>query len=209
MKALRRTAVPVALAVGGLLVVSACDVNETTYTGNASGKTVAVIGDDQTSTIQTDLHTAMDVFYQSRNISSDGKTMAQMQDTATTLAADNPQAVVIDLGTNDAKSGVAASDTLAQLDTMIAKFPSSCIVVVDLNEQATATPSYSVSTAHAYNEGLLSRHVTIADWNGTLMGNLADFTSAPDQLIPAGDGKPALANTITASVTQCFNPGGA
>ena len=73
MKAVRRSAVPIAIAVGGILLSTACDVNEASYTGNSGGQTVAIIGDDQTSTVQADLHTVMDPGYQSRNISHEGK----------------------------------------------------------------------------------------------------------------------------------------
>jgi hypothetical protein len=207
MKAVRRSAVPVAIAVGGLLLFTACDVDEASYTGYSGGQTVAIIGDNQTTTVQADLHSAMDPYYQSRNISHEGATVASMQSAADTLAATNPQAVVIDLGTNDANSGVPAATTEAQLNTMIAKFPSSCVVVVNLNEQSAA-PTYSVSTAQAVNVGVASSTALVADWNGTLSGNLAAYTASPANLIPAGSGKAALASTISTALSRCFVSGG-
>jgi hypothetical protein len=206
MKAARRTALPIAIAVGGLVVATACDVNESSYTGAPGGNTIAIIGDDQTAAIQTDLHTALDPSYASRNISLEGKTFAGMQASADTLAATNPQAVIIDVGTNDASTGASSDTMLAGLDTMIAKFPTSCVVVVNLNTQTTTDPSYSTATAGAYNDGLSSRNVYVADWNDDLAaGNLATYTTAPDQLVPTGDGKAALANDISNGVYRCFH----
>lgn len=207
MRRVHASVLPVAVGVGALaLLATACNVDEAAYTGNTSGRTVAIVGDDMTANSSGALHTALDAAYQSRNISHNTGTFTTMQASATTLAGTTPEAVVVDLGTNDANTGVSSDAMLASLDTIIAEFPSSCVVVVNLNEQSPAA-TYSVSTAQAFNAGLATRSVRVADWNGVLTGNLATYTSGPNQLYPTADGQAALSQQIGNTVNHCFSSG--
>jgi hypothetical protein len=192
------------LALGAVVATAAaCNVTETAYKGNPGGLKVAVVGDDLVDVSGPAIHSAMDDRFQTRIEGVDGGTVAGLQGAATDLAASSPNVIV--LGTNDVWKGNVPTDTsLAELDVMLAKFPNLCKVIVNVSEQTTAT-GYDLAKAHAFNLALPARGY-VADWDGSIAGNLSTYTSAPDYVIPNADGQAALAGNISGGVNSgCLN----
>src|SRR5262249_1363241 len=122
------------------------------------------------------------------------------------LGATTPTVVVVDLGTNDVVKGVPTATSLAAIDNVIANFPSSCVVVVNVNEQTTAG-GYNTAAAHAFNQGLVDRGLRIADWTCALTGHLTAYAASPAQVMPSAGGQTALAGLVSGTVHTCFGSG--
>lgn len=187
------------------MTLTSCDVNETAYTGNASGKKVAIIGDQVTSTAANSLHSALDGDYQVRIIAQDNKTLADMQAAADTLAATAPDAIVVNLGTQDVLNNIPSGTTLSGLLTLLGKFPSSCIVLTTINSHATVT-GFDASKAVAFNTAIsAARQVP---WDAVVEGDRDGETQAPDHILPSPTGTGNLGYLTWNTVNNCFGGGG-
>jgi hypothetical protein len=139
------------------------------YTGNASGPTVAVIGDSITQLGTFAIHQALDP---SSHVAVRGislQRVGQLQPVADKFALTSPQQVIIAAGNNDSIQAYPLNQTEADLETMIATFPSaSCITVETLNA-TTANGAFNqrIEALNAFIRALPATHpqVQIADWH--------------------------------------------
>ena len=72
------------------------------------------------------------------------------------------------------------------------------------SEQTTSAAGYDLVKAHDFNVALSARTPYVVDWNGTLVGNLATYTTSPDFVTPTAAGQAQLASMIQSEVDQCF-----
>ena len=181
---------------------------ESEYSG--SGPTVVVLGDSIADQSRRELHRVLDPHYRTKIAAVWGEGFASgplsaaiaegravMLGAAAEYARDTPATVVIALGTNDAWNPRleldAAEDAMAQ---MVAEFPDSCIVGVEVNEWSKAE-NYDRSEAGALNEQLRAR----AD---VVVPALQPSDVGDDMIHPRAEGKRAFAHAVASGVRQCL-----
>jgi hypothetical protein len=124
------------------------------------------------------------------------KGRAVMLEAAAEYARDTPATVVIALSTNHAWNPRldldAAEDAMSQ---MVAEFPESCIVGVEINEWSKAE-HYDPREASALNEQL-------RDLADVVVPALQPSDVGDDMIHPKAEGRMAFARAIASSVRQC------
>jgi lysophospholipase L1-like esterase len=136
-----------------------------------------------------------------------GRTFNTSQGAADSVADQRPSVVVVELGTNDVWSGTPLEEVTRELDAMLAKFPSSCIVVVTLNEAAVDARSlvgrlYDNAAAMALNAELRERADEVVEWSQAAN---ADRITYLDQgtIHPTERGRQLLADLMKAAADRC------
>jgi lysophospholipase L1-like esterase len=180
---------------------------ESEYSG--SGPTVVVLGDSIADVSRTELHHVLDRHYRTKIAAVWGEGFASgplsaaiaegkavMLVAAAEYARDTPTTVVVVLGTNDAWNPRleldAAENAMAQ---MVAEFPTSCIVGVEINEWSKAR-NYDRGEAAALNEQLR----VLAD---VVVPALEPSDVAEDMIHPKAEGRMAFARAIDSGIRRC------
>ena len=118
---------------------------------------------------------------------------------------DQPDVVVIALGTNDAWTpAVSASSAITELDRIVALFPESCIVATTIRELVPEQVDYDMLKARALNERLLAVADEVIDWNAAVVADPGLVGSDGIHLSPAGHEQRAALTTI--AVAKCLQP---
>jgi lysophospholipase L1-like esterase len=180
---------------------------ESEYAG--SGPALVVLGDSIADQSRAELHRVLDPHYRTKiaaltgegfgngplsAASGDGR--ALMLEAATDYARDDPVTVVIALGTNDAwnpRLGLDAAQ--AAMDDMVAMFPDSCVVGVEVSEWSEAE-NYDREEARALNEQLR----TLVD---VVVPALPPSDVGADMIHPRPEGRTAFAHAVASGVGEC------
>lgn len=204
----RRRGGLVALAAVALAIalVSAACIQEETFTGNPTGHTVALIGNQLTFQSRTAIHSTLDPTYQVKLSALSDSLIADQQTVGTTYATPAPEAIILEVGTGDVEKGTATAASLAQLDTLVAKYPTSCVIVVTLTEEGIgASPLvYNNTAAAAFNQGIYDRGLFYLDWNSATYGTGTQYRGA-DGITPTAEGQTLYAGLLESQLYTCFN----
>jgi lysophospholipase L1-like esterase len=190
-----------------IATLSGC-VIESNYSGSPPDPTVVMIGDSITTNARGQLHAELDPTYQTKISSWAGTGFSANQATADNYAASHPDAAVIEFGTNDAGGTSPAVDAIAQMDVMIAKFPSSCVVLVNVGTWFNA-PDKRPDVIAALNAAMASRaadapgHVLLADYVTTFTGHPELFVGDQAAIHPNSVGNVVLAQLIKDTLDRC------
>jgi len=196
----------VALVAAAALVVLAGCVNESTYSGDATGPKVAIVGDDVVAASTAEIHGALDADHQVRIVAVDNATAANLQPSAATLGATHPAVAVIEVGTNDAAKAIPAATTIAGIDAARASFPTpTCRALVTVNEHVTK-PGFVAAAAHQTNVAIAARGDEVVDWNAAIAADIGLYTTAPDHLVPTAAGRALLADLVAQATARCVAP---
>lgn len=180
---------------------------ESEYSG--SGPSVVVLGDSIADVSRRELHRVLDPHYRTKIAAVWGEGFASgplsaaiaegravMLEAAAEYARDTPATVVIALGTNDAWNPRLELDTAEDaMGQMVAEFPDSCIVGVEINEWSRAE-NYNRGEAAALNEQLRA----LAD---VVVPALQPSDVSDDMIHPKAEGRMAFARAIGSGVGQC------
>jgi lysophospholipase L1-like esterase len=143
-----------------------------------------------------------------------GKTIDDMMEAATGLAASNPTQAVIDLGTNDVLANEPAGPNGAMLTRMVELFPTAkCVHLVTINEHMLSPTFGNVgSAAAALNQQMAAiaqshPNVRIVDWDKTVLDQDAahdpDGPITIDTVHPTPMGQQLLVDDIQRSTDHC------
>lgn len=178
---------------------------EAGYAG--SGPSVVIIGDSITHQARVQLHDALDDTHSVIVSGVVGATFAAQANVAEQYAADVPSVVVINLGTNDAWSAVPTTESVAQLDAMLAEFPATCAVLVTVSTRGSPTPTrgglvYSAELANRVNEAVRARADVLVDWSAAIDADPARYlTDDGVHLTEAGNRR--LSELVAEGVASC------
>ena len=133
-----------------------------------------------------------------------GYTIAQLLPDAEAAALQDPAAVVIDLGTNDALNSVSRAASISSLDSMLDLFPRATPVLVTVS--AHFGDAATMARAKAINAHLRSLGVAVADWDATVGAELAaglpDGPITLDDVHPTARGQKVLAGLIAKALPR-------
>ncbi len=194
------------LAVLAALVVMAGCVNETAYSGDATGPKVAIVGDDVVASAAMQIHGILDPGHQVRIVAVGNATAANLTPNAASLGATHPAVAVIEVGTNDAIRGIAAAATISAIDAARDSFAApTCRALVSVNEHVTKV-GFDAAAAHQTNLAIAARGDEVVDWNSAIASDVGLYTTAPDHLVPTDAGKALLAELIAQATARCVAP---
>ncbi len=164
---------------------------------------VVVVGDSITVVSSAALHGELDRDNDVQIRANLGVTFEVMQPSAAELAATDPDAAVIELGSNDALLEVPFATTEAQIDRMVETFRAAgteCIVVVDVNTEMHRNDGKVVTAgATAINDHLAelataSDDIVVVGWDAALRdAEATGETLLPDTVHPEAPGARLLA----------------
>lgn len=166
-----------------------------------TGPRLIVAGDSIVSIGANEFHAALNLNYATMVRGYPGYKVADLLAKAPTLASYSPTIVVLDIGTNDVLYGTAdASSILAQYQQLVAQFPSSCVVAVNLFEQPSVD-QWRSDVASEINASLPSLATVILDWNAAVETD-PSLVGAHD-VHPSADGYVRLAQLVKTAADQC------
>jgi hypothetical protein len=205
MKKTRLVGIAAGMAALGLLATSC--LTETTYTGATDGgKKVAIMGDAITYQTRDEYHAELDNDYQVRLSGWGGKTFDEFEtQQASAFDGDNPDVVVIALGSEDIITGSAAHATedvtMAAIGRMYDRFPSACTIGVTVNEHMVE-PHRDLAEAARINAAIRARATYVVEWSDEANGHPEYFTDG--DIIPNAAGKAALTGLVHDAVVLCL-----
>jgi hypothetical protein len=173
---------------------------------------VAVIGDSITYVSAPEIGDALDGDWAPSIDGRPGFTVVDQLPAARALAADRPEQVVINLGTNDVTGTGDLGTALAALAEMVALFPDAeCIHVVTVSELMRIDERNAPERAAAFNEGVRALAATdprlrVIDWTETMQAAQAadpDLVLTDDTVHPSLEGQRLLADTYRDAVEAC------
>jgi hypothetical protein len=134
--------------------------------------------------------------------------VVDLQGVADDYATTDPEVIVISAGTNDVFARQPPTETIAQLQAMVAKFSKSCVTLVTLN---TAVPDADVQARSRQINDWIRRWPQVADWDAWVTGYYANGEPfGPlfyDMIHVTPAGKPHLTNVINSAARRCLNRG--
>ena len=181
-----------------------------------AGDKVAVLGDSITFVTTGKIFEEFDDEYEVIGDAKLGARVQDMQPTADSLASQQPQQLIVDLGTNDVLLGTPIDQAGAALRDMIGKFGSAeCIHVVNINTRMTSDGAPVEDAARAMNEQIEQiaaedDRIDIIDWDGMVAGSVDDEhpagTFTADTVHPSEEGQRALADAMGDALARCGRP---
>ena len=165
-----------------------------------------MLGDSITFESETELRAALEsatVVDLTAFVGRPGKTFAELLADAARIAADDPDVVVINLGTNDALKTVPVEETRLALDALYAAIPDAPIVAVAVTTRFSDSP-FDIR-AQAINDRLRAgcrdhaRPVVVVAWDEIVA---ADEALLSDGLHPTPRGRARLAAAVAATVAD-------
>jgi lysophospholipase L1-like esterase len=163
-----------------------------------TGPTVLVLGDSITDHSRSELHEAL-TGHAVRISGWVGSTVGLNRQYIDALGDDQPDVVVVNLGTNDAWQHVPVTASVADLDALLERFGDSCkvlVTVTTLGEQG-----YDRAIAAAFNDAIADRADVVVEWNDVVVNEpqLLD----PDGIHPTIAGRQRLAELVATAVDEC------
>jgi hypothetical protein len=134
--------------------------------------------------------------------------VADLQGYADEVAASNPDSVVISAGTNDVFGRLSPSDTIAQLQAMVAKFSNSCVTLVTLN---TNIPDDDIKNRSQQVNDWIRTWPQVADWDAWVTSYYAAGQPIGPlfydliHVMPVGE--PFLTDVVDNAARRCLNRG--
>ena len=177
-----------------------------------SSSTVPVVGDSITFFAGRDISAALGSSYHADVHAGIGKRIDQMLPTVQDVMRDDPLAVVVDLGTNDALQAQSHPDWQTGFRRLIAILsPAQCVVLTTINtlvDDRSGGPPVASQINRAIGAAV-STHTNfhVVDWNAAVHGvDGADLLMA-DQIHPSTAGQLTLAALVRAALDHdCPHP---
>lgn len=202
---LRRTLVPAmcTLAAPVLLATAAgCGLS-------GGGPTVLLFGDSLTVLVGDDVKRLAGDEFDVEVSGTWGVRIDEVLDVAADLAADPPDQVVINLGTNNVLQRHDVTATAADLESLLQVFDGSdCVYVVNINERINRMGEDYATDAAAVNAELrrlaerrLDTH--IIDWNAIVAEHADDGIISDDGVHPDPEGVELLADAYLDALRDC------
>jgi len=188
------------------------------------GDRVAVLGDSITSLDAPDLESDLGGEYSFDISGHFGMTTDQVRSEAESLAQQDWDQVIINLGTNDVLQGHDASGAVENIAEYVAMFDSArCVHLVTINEhmQNQRDGRSPADGARLFNDSLRSfaesqerksqPKVTVIDWNAVAAQSLDDSeppssTLTSDSIHPTAEGNQALNRLYAEALGACPRP---
>jgi len=131
--------------------------------------------------------------------------VVELQGRADDYAASDPDVVVISAGTNDVFARQSPSQTIAQLQAMVAKFSESCVTIVTLNTNITDA---DIKARSQQVNNWIRQWPQVADWDAWVSKYYADGSPyGPlfyDLIHVTPAGKPHLTHVINTAARRCL-----
>lgn len=176
--------------------------------GCSPSREVAIVGDSITVLITDQLDTESDTTWDVRAVI--GATAEQMRPGADELAATRHDQAAVNLGTNDALTGVPRDTTVANLQAIVDGFDGSdCIHLVTISTRLpTADQPDAQQSAAAINDWIRSTAesddaVRIVDWDAEVTGPDGASLLQDDGIHPNEQGRTRLVEMLDSSVADC------
>ncbi|MDP9333013.1 MAG: SGNH/GDSL hydrolase family protein [Actinomycetota bacterium] len=198
-----------------LLVVLALLAVVVTFVGLAhrsSAPTVAVVGDSITFFAGRDVTAALGTKYDADVHSGIGKRIDEMVPTLQAAIRKHPFAVVVNLGTNDARQAQTHPDWRSGFERMTALLtPARCALVTTISTVMDGPPG-TQTIASEINQAItatVSAHhnLHVVDWNAAVTATNGANLLMPDRVHPSAAGQLTLASLVrTALYAACRQP---
>jgi lysophospholipase L1-like esterase len=166
-----------------------------------SPHSVQVVGDSIAFYAGTDISAAFGGGYHVDVHSGIGRRIDEMLPTLHTAIERHPDAVVVDLGTNDAREAHSHPDWRTGFDRMIQMLlPERCVVLATVSTLVVGEPGADKQAA-AINDRIaaevaIHRNLHIADWNTAVHGIHGAQLLQPDRVHPSAAGQLTLAALV-------------
>jgi len=199
----RRVAVIVVAVVVALVAIAAIADAATSNEGDKA----LILGDSITAITGKDLAKDLEPAYDVTLRAKFGATVQEMMPYAKEAAAQNPDQVIIDLGSNDALKQVPIQETSAQLREMVGLYPKAeCIHLVNINTKMMHGNQSRTKEAQAINKVIddlaaSDSRISIIDWDGKVSDDLVDDTVHPNK-----KGQEVLAQMMDDALGRCGRP---
>jgi hypothetical protein len=196
-----------------LLVILALLAVVVTFVGilahKSSTPTVAVVGDSITFFAGRDVTAALGTKYDADVHSGIGKRIDEMLPTLQAAVRNHPFAVVVNLGTNDARQAQTHPDWRSGFERMTALLTQArCVLVTTINTAIDGPPG-TQTVASEINQALTAMvaahpNLHIVDWNAAVHATNGANLLMPDRVHPSTAGQLTLASLVrTALSADC------
>jgi hypothetical protein len=192
-----------AVACGG----ESTDSGSTDASARAKSDHVAVVGDSISEQSAEQIEQVLGAENDVRIEARIGRTFESSQDEADAVAAESPEIVIIELGTNDVWTEQPLDAVSGEIEEMLDKFSDACVIMVTVNEHTRNARSldgtlFDNAHAHELNEEIRESTTRIVDWN-------AEANTDPGRYLDAGTvhptpaGRSLLATLMDQAVETC------
>lgn len=188
-------------------------VDDEAVRGPSAVDDVAIVGDSITVDSEKAFHAALDDQYRLRVRGRGGYRIEEMEPYAIELAVEDPEQVIINLGTNDVLQNGAIDKSVTALNRMIKDFSKvACFFVVNLNEGMRRDSDPDVAgRAEVFNLELNriaeSSNLKVIDWNGAIEADQAAGSPngelLTDTIHPSPAGQAVLAKLYKDALASC------
>lgn len=181
-----------------------------------SGDQVAVVGDSITSLDKPALQEDLGGTYDLTIVGDFGATISEVMPAAQLVAGEEPQQVVINLGTNDVIAAGNLAESVSTLAAMVDTFDAAeCVHLVNINEHMVelSTGESRRQQAEQFNSALEDlagdrERVSIIGWNDVVESTLDDddpptSTLTKDSIHPTQEGNGRLNDLYAEALSGC------
>jgi lysophospholipase L1-like esterase len=196
-----------AVVGGGILVAD--------FITRPQDEPVAAVGDSITAIGQQQLKISAGTAFDIEVRAEFGKTAADQLPAATALAAQHPEQVIINLGTNDALQHLPTSQTMAALRQMVGLFPHArCIHFVTVSTDLDLNGNTPKAEAAAINRGILALadeldRGDVIRWDEMVRDSIGRDRPqgvTTDGVHPSPEGQRLLADAEVRALVRCGRP---
>lgn len=173
------------------IAVSGCGLME-------NNPDVVVIGDSITQQSAEEIRDALGGGYDVEVKAQAGKTIQEMSPFVKQAMADEPDAVIVNLGTNDTNGG---TDFEADLQVVLDLIqPAECVIMVTVNDVSGLQPE-AAAIAARINRMITTSGYRVWDWNSVVKEHPEWI--ANDAIHPSPAGRQAIARWYKAQLDDC------
>ncbi len=164
-------------------------------------KRVSIVGDSITFFAGADETAALGSAYRVEAHAGIGKRIDEMLPAVQKAARSHPFAIVVNLGTNDARQASSHPDWQTAFDRMIATLSDQhCVVLTTINTLMSGEPGVTnvAGDINAAEVGAVAAHPNfhLVDWNAALHASNGSHLLQPDGVHPSEAGQLALAALV-------------
>jgi lysophospholipase L1-like esterase len=171
-----------------------------------SAPTVEVVGDSITFFAGRDITAALGTKYDSDVDAGIGKRIDEMLPALQAAVRKHPFAVVVNLGSNDARQAQTHPDWHRGFEQMTALLiPMRCVLVTTINTGMDGQPGTNIVASEinqAISATVTAHHnLHMVDWNAAVHGTNGTNLLTPDHIHPSAAGQLTLASLVRAALS--------
>lgn len=192
-----------------LIAATAAAAAVATTSCGPSGPRVTLVGDSITDVSREEFGAALGDAYDVEIVGRFGKRTDEVEPEIEAVAAANPSAVVINLGTNDVLQEVPTEEAAASIDRMVGALDAAdCVLIVTINESMEVKGTSFTEGAAALNERIeeiadAHPNAGVLDWNEVIDDNGGNGEATWDTYHPSDAGRVALADAYRGAIDSC------